>query len=84
MNVEKWIEENTDWLVCCEEDIQVVPVSELRELLKTHAIVPREPSNNQLNVMSCRLKALHGENFPSPTTTAIHVYKAGIKVAENE
>lgn len=45
MNIEKWIEENTDWLVCCEEGIQVVPVSGLRELLKTHAIVPRVASD---------------------------------------
>lgn len=77
MNIEKWIEENTEWLVD-EEDIQVVPVSELLELLKTHAIVPREPSLEML----ANAGLLSSEYLEE--TEAELIYTDMIKAAENE
>jgi len=61
MNIEKWIEEK-GWET--KTGYNVILISELRELLKTHAIVPREPSENILeklltmNSVKARYKAM--------------------------
>ena len=51
INIEQWIEEKQYY------DPEGFPaytinVEDLRELLKTHALVPREPANEQLNAMA--------------------------------
>lgn len=48
MNIENWIEDNS-----FEFDDQgaCIDVSDLRELLKTHAIVPREPNQKTQEVI---------------------------------
>ena len=74
MNMDKWIEENSTAI----EDRGTCSVSyfvnedKFRELLKTHAIVPREPSWNM---------KIAGEKVPQFSDD---IYKAMIKASEIE
>ncbi|MCG3884138.1 hypothetical protein I3271_05510 [Photobacterium leiognathi] len=76
MNVDKWIEENSTEVEWPQEhfnyDLEVaIRVSDLRELLKTHAIVPRDPSDDILEKLL--------------TMNSVKArYKAMIKAAEQE
>ena len=45
MDIDKWIE---NYEFCCDGKTFVVEVDDLKELLQTHALVPREPSKKQL------------------------------------
>lgn len=75
MNIEKWIEENSELVQSIEEpfiEYRAIEVEDLRELLKTHAIVPREPSERQIDAV-----------FPS-RVCLIDIYKTMIKAAEEE
>ena len=84
MNIENWIEENSqqvewhlEWFNFDLED--AITVTELHELLKTHAIVPREPSYKILDSMESIVRDEckdHG--------CAKQQYQLAIKAAEND
>ncbi|PSW53050.1 hypothetical protein [Photobacterium leiognathi] len=44
MDIEKWIVENSELVDNCFSGERLIHPDLLRELLKTHAIVPREPT----------------------------------------
>jgi hypothetical protein len=44
MNIEKWIEENSGFAFEYLHKANVIHAEDLRELLKTHTLVPNEPT----------------------------------------
>lgn len=82
-NLEKWINENQtnarNYFGIEQED-KVISVSKLRELLKTHAIVPREPSNNVIYQGCSKLT----KAYPSVNSEMRKAYKAMITTAEKD
>ncbi|HIF9183800.1 TPA: hypothetical protein ACX6PV_000742 [Photobacterium damselae] len=76
-NLEKWIEENSYEQSYAYNAPKVVDVDDLRELLKTHAIVPREPSREMLTAGSSPLFSI-----PLKRIGITRIYKAMIAEAE--
>lgn len=81
-NLEKWINENQtnarNYFGIEQED-KVISVSKLRELLKTHAIVPREPSKEMITAGSSPLFSIPLKRIGIPS-----IYKAMIAEAEKD
>lgn len=48
MNIEDWIEDNSELADNCFSGERLIHPESIKELLKTHAIVPREPSDEKL------------------------------------
>lgn len=75
MNIEKWIKENT-WRGHLSEQA-------LRELLKTHAIVPRNIEEREnINIVLAGLSELSINSFQTQVEVE-KAYKAMIKAAES-
>lgn len=77
MNIEKWIYENSFEL---DDQGECIDVSDLRQLLKTHAIVPIEPSdkiiNEGIDSQLVRIGTIRTRTYLS--------YKAMVKASELE
>ena len=53
MDIDKWIEENSyqaNQIGWGDEDEWVIDTPALKELLQTHALVPREPTDKQIQL----------------------------------
>lgn len=83
-NLEKWIAENEiedrDSWGDLNSDDTFIMVKKLEELLKTHAIVPREPSNNVIYQGCSKLT----KAYPSVNSEMRKAYKAMITTAEKD
>lgn len=86
MNIDKWIEENSTAI----EDRGTCSVSyfidedKFRELLKTHAIVPRDiESKENVNIVLSVISEL-SISCLEPMVEVENAYKAMIKAAEGE
>lgn len=77
MNIDKWVDENTDWVMGVDVDIQFITIEKIRKLLETHAIVPREPTEGMV-------EAGLNAHLESRRCKETDCYKAMIEVAENE
>lgn len=76
MNIEKWINGNV--VSGVDEEELVIPLSDLQALLETHAIVPREPSDE-----FCRNVSKQSCQYTSDMQIKT-MLKFMIKAAENE
>ena len=86
MNIEKWIEENRQHTYV--DDLEVygedcISIDTLEQLLKTHAIVPRNPTHNMAIKGSMEVR-LYDSNSTVCRPIAVDAYKAMIKAAEND
>ena len=71
MDIEKWIEENTFEIDDCGG---LVSVDDLKELLKTHTIVPSETTEEMLDVVR--------RDYDGPDYCFTETYKAMLKAAQ--
>ncbi|WP_341496397.1 hypothetical protein WAX88_16230 [Photobacterium damselae subsp. damselae] len=82
-NLETWIAENEiedrDSWGDLNSDDTFIMVSKLEELLKTHAIVPREPSEEMITAGSSPLFSIPLKRIGIPS-----IYKAMIAEAEKD
>lgn len=88
MNIKKWIEENTKHTY--DRGVRVwgedfIDIEDLNDLLKTHAIVPREPSCAELYKMRMAVtQVLSMKPVSSYGSVALQSHYAMIKAAEND
>ena len=77
MDIDLWLIEHsmkTDFKGDTLKDVDAIPTQDLKELLKTHSIVPNEPTEEMLDVVR--------RDYDGPDYCFTETYKAMLKAAQ--
>ena len=85
--IEEWIDENKQMAFVDENHAEhVIPIDKVRKLLKDHAIVPREPTDEMLEAASRHHECVQGDssycNSEIPESDCADIYKAMLEANE--